>query len=632
MSVLHNGSRGGFWGLVEQKGPWKTTQTDIERSHQYKPNKNTGGGIQIGGTKNAGHAGWYASMNPHVDPNYSLPPPKPSAYVQKSIITAPVMMTKGPRGTVLRNSPIETIKTESVGVQKAGNRTQQHFQLGEEEQPLGQNQNVLNSNGNLESPSEYGTATSGSREFLTPNGKDPLWSPWPQSPEYQTMLPSEGSSQYGTPTTGTSQYGTPISASTEYGTATTGTSQYGTPTGKDQLWSPWPHLPRYQTMLPSEGSSQYGTPTTGTSQYGTPISASTEYGTPISASTQYGTPISASTQYGTPTSGTSHYGTPLSGSRPNRPPRLDIRNIYPSIPSIPSTPSPYDPLTPSVVYPVVAYPSVPSPYAPSPVSEYLPPRGQGTQTSNSMTGQGTQTSNNMTGQGTQTSNNTTSQNVGTSPRGTTGQGTQTSNNTTDQNVGTMYPWSEIVQEFDTFREQWEATSELLNAEQRLTAAQAQEIQRLNQQSHQIDVMMTQMFDQAFPGKDWRSLVDQNRSLPENLEMMWHTFSNDPELMRSIAKRMLNLTEKLKEVKDQASSTIQAIQVKNQGTSPKRRGPKPPPIRTNFSATSSDPNTSGSSYRPSGTPSDDSSKSNYMDIDEPRRNIRRRVRNAKKQFQ
>ena len=114
MSVLHNGSRGGFWGLVEQKGPWKTTQTDIERSHQYKPNKNTGGGIQIGGTKNAGHAGWYASMNPHVDPNYSLPPPKPSAYVQKSIITAPVMMTKGPRGTVLRNSPIETIKTKNL--------------------------------------------------------------------------------------------------------------------------------------------------------------------------------------------------------------------------------------------------------------------------------------------------------------------------------------------------------------------------------------------------------------------------------------------------------------------------------------------------------------------------------------
>ena len=133
MSVNQGRFSGGFWGLVEQKGPWKSTPSDKARSTRTQPNKKTGGGIQIGGTKNAGHAGWYASMNPSVEPNALPPPPRPSQYVQKSIVMPSIMMPKTPKGTILRNAPVETMKAQSVGVQKPGNTYTPHFQPSEVE-------------------------------------------------------------------------------------------------------------------------------------------------------------------------------------------------------------------------------------------------------------------------------------------------------------------------------------------------------------------------------------------------------------------------------------------------------------------------------------------------------------------
>jgi len=135
MSVKVSNNRGNFWGLVEQKGPWKTTMNDLTRSQQNQPSKQSGGGIQIGGTKNAGHAGWYAQMNPNVDANYGPPPPKPSQYVQKSIISRPLPMLKGARGSVLYNSPIESVRSEPDASQKPGSRQQPLFQESEVEAP-----------------------------------------------------------------------------------------------------------------------------------------------------------------------------------------------------------------------------------------------------------------------------------------------------------------------------------------------------------------------------------------------------------------------------------------------------------------------------------------------------------------
>lgn len=130
-----NNSRGGFWGLVEQKGPWKTTTNDIARSYQPYTSKEVGGGIQVGGTKNAGHAGWYAQMNPSVDPNYAPPPPKPSKYVQKSVIMKPIPMMKGARGSILYNSPIESMRPQLDSFYKPGHSTQPLFQESEVEAP-----------------------------------------------------------------------------------------------------------------------------------------------------------------------------------------------------------------------------------------------------------------------------------------------------------------------------------------------------------------------------------------------------------------------------------------------------------------------------------------------------------------
>lgn len=130
-----NNSRGGFWGLVEQKGPWKTTTNDIARSYQPYTSKEVGGGIQVGGTKNAGHAGWYAQMNPSVDPNYAPPPPKPSKYVQKSVIMKPIPMMKGARGSILYNSPIESMRPQLDSFYKPGHSTQPLFQESEVETP-----------------------------------------------------------------------------------------------------------------------------------------------------------------------------------------------------------------------------------------------------------------------------------------------------------------------------------------------------------------------------------------------------------------------------------------------------------------------------------------------------------------
>ena len=135
MSVNQGRLAGGFWGLVEQKGPWKTTSNDAARSHRSQPSKKTGGGIQIGGTKNAGHAGWYASINPQVDPNVLPRPPRPSQYVQKSIIVPSTMMPKTPKGTILRNAPTETMRLDPSGVQKAGHNYVPHFQPSGEEAP-----------------------------------------------------------------------------------------------------------------------------------------------------------------------------------------------------------------------------------------------------------------------------------------------------------------------------------------------------------------------------------------------------------------------------------------------------------------------------------------------------------------
>lgn len=419
MSVNQGRLAGGFWGLVEQKGPWKSTANDAARSQRSKPSKKTGGGISIGGTKNAGHAGWYASINPQVDPNVLPSPPRPSQYVQKSIIVPSTMMPKTPKGTVLRNAPTETMRHVPSGVQKAGHNYIPHFQPSEVEAP---------------------------RVYETPS----------------LMQESSDSSEY----------------------------------------------------FPADDD----------------------------LSTQE---IASGNQFQSTTS-----------------------NLYPEIDTLSSTSNLYSDIEPPIYNPADH----------SPIENQI----------------------NSTDQNTQTKPSTTDQN------------TQTNPNTKDQDIQTTISWEDLVEKFKDFYEMWESTSALLDSEKITSSHQAKEL-------HQLATMLTQMFDETFPGKDWRSLIDPNQPTSEGLLILWNSLRNDPQLLISMSKRMFNLTEKIKQVKDQA-------------TSPKSR--KPPPILTNFrqkaspiSSSSSEHHTSGSSYVPSteGSP-------RYMDSDAYVENVRSRQRAATKKFQ
>jgi hypothetical protein len=412
-------TRSSFWGLVEQKGPWKMTLNDVERTKRYKPNKQAGGGIPIGGTKKAGHASWYASIKPKVDATVTPAPPDPGHYVQNSIIMKAPMMSKSAKGSIIRSTPVESLRPTSSSVQKPGHHYVPHFQLSEVEAP---------------------------RVYETPS----------------LMQESSDSSEY----------------------------------------------------FPADDD----------------------------LSTQE---IASGNQFQSTTS-----------------------NLYPEIDTLSSTSNLYSDIEPSIYNPADH----------SPIENQI----------------------NSTDQNTQTKPSTTDQN------------TQTNPNTKDQDIQTTISWEDLVEKFKDFYEMWESTSELLNSEKITSSHQAKEL-------HQLATMLTQMFDETFPGKDWRSLIDPNQPTSEGLLILLNSLRNDPQLLISMSKRMFNLTEKIKQVKDQA-------------TSPKSR--KPTPISTKFrqkaspiSSSSSEHHTSGSSYVPSteGSP-------RYMDSDAYVVNVKSRQRAATKKFQ
>jgi hypothetical protein len=70
-----------FWGLVVQKGPWKSTYGDYLRAHEV-PGGALGGGIQVGGT---GEGKQDSVMTPH-QMNGRNPLPEPSEHATQSIV------------------------------------------------------------------------------------------------------------------------------------------------------------------------------------------------------------------------------------------------------------------------------------------------------------------------------------------------------------------------------------------------------------------------------------------------------------------------------------------------------------------------------------------------------------------
>lgn len=100
----------GFWGLVEQKGPWKPTANDVRRSMTSNPAT----------TKHAGHAGFYSNLRPS-DLGNKMPPVVVPKYTQKSVKTGmPLGTPKTAKGRIVHSYPVESMTAKQTGVQKAG--------------------------------------------------------------------------------------------------------------------------------------------------------------------------------------------------------------------------------------------------------------------------------------------------------------------------------------------------------------------------------------------------------------------------------------------------------------------------------------------------------------------------------
>lgn len=78
-----------YWGLVQQRGPWRETRSDLKHLKDVSPVWK-GGGVPAGGLPHAGHGNWLQSMGPldQAGP-YPYPPlPKPSSWaVRTPLIT-----------------------------------------------------------------------------------------------------------------------------------------------------------------------------------------------------------------------------------------------------------------------------------------------------------------------------------------------------------------------------------------------------------------------------------------------------------------------------------------------------------------------------------------------------------------
>jgi len=88
MSLVERSSVGGgnFWGLVQQKGPWKTTRHDVANARaSMKQDKVYGGGIGEGCTIHAGHGNYKQVINPAAVEGRDAPP-KPSSLASRSVV------------------------------------------------------------------------------------------------------------------------------------------------------------------------------------------------------------------------------------------------------------------------------------------------------------------------------------------------------------------------------------------------------------------------------------------------------------------------------------------------------------------------------------------------------------------
>ena len=121
MSVQQSLSKNNFWGLVEQKGPWRQTRTDVGRSRS-------------GGVRHPGHNQWKVMINPyHVESQKEAP--GMSRIVQRTINTRPLKFSVRPSQKSKGVGPIGVGSREvghpGFGGRKPGSRNPQDENVDE---------------------------------------------------------------------------------------------------------------------------------------------------------------------------------------------------------------------------------------------------------------------------------------------------------------------------------------------------------------------------------------------------------------------------------------------------------------------------------------------------------------------
>ena len=91
------GKGGGYWGLVQQEGPWHETKQDVRNMAQGGPV--VGGGLGAGGNAHAGNGGFEKLINPYQQ-NGRRAAPYPSKYVQRKVVSKKPIGIKANKGVV----------------------------------------------------------------------------------------------------------------------------------------------------------------------------------------------------------------------------------------------------------------------------------------------------------------------------------------------------------------------------------------------------------------------------------------------------------------------------------------------------------------------------------------------------
>lgn len=173
----------------------------------------------------------------------------------------------------------------------------------------------------------------------------------------------------------------------------------------------------------------------------------------------------------------------------------------------------------------------------------------------------------------------------------------------------------LEQQIRDFTDNYMAVSELLLKEQNLSSAYKQQLDKTLR-------VVERALDAVLGTNKWRDFVEPGLPPDEALKQFFTVIGNNPEKLRKVLAKFLDLTEKLKQVRDVSTSPMSTI---------------PPPITTQFPVASTPDILTGANYESalneaigSATTSSSSSGSNWSTGSQPKKGkVKKRVRSYNK---